>query len=160
MLHVLFDSPLYWDIKPFYPLTVNPLYGSGSSLEIYLLSVWMGSLGIIFYLLLLTVWAYKRLQKRPSKTQGNNTKIIPGAIFLFFCFSPNFHCKACECPMPTSILSCMLAELQSLPRQRFIRRKKVFEPLGSEPRSPTKALFRQNKSNARLFSQKKQCFHL
>lgn len=76
MLHVLFDSPLYWDIKPFYPLTVNPFYGWVSSLEIYLLSVWMGILGIIFYLLLLIVWAYKRQRKRPSKTQDNNTKII------------------------------------------------------------------------------------
>ena len=69
MLHVLFDAPLYWEIKPFYPLTANPLYGSVSSLEIYLLSFWMGVLGIIFYLLLLTVWAYKKLQKRPIKTQ-------------------------------------------------------------------------------------------
>ncbi len=26
-LHVLFDAPLYTDIKPFFPLTDNPLYG-------------------------------------------------------------------------------------------------------------------------------------
>ena len=111
MLHVLFDSPLYWDIKPFYPLTVNPLYGSVSSLEIYLLSVWMGILGIIFYLLLLTVWAYKRLQKRPSKTQGNNTKIIQEGLFSSFSVSPHFHCKACECPVPTSFLRNIFAKL-------------------------------------------------
>lgn len=63
MLHVLFDAPLYWDIKPFYPLTANPLYGSVSSLEIYLLSVWMGVLGIILYSLLFIVWVYKRRRK-------------------------------------------------------------------------------------------------
>ena len=27
-LHVLFDAPLYSDMKPFYPLQANPLYGS------------------------------------------------------------------------------------------------------------------------------------
>jgi len=67
MLHVLFDSPLYGDIKPFYPLNVNPLYGSASSLEIYLICVWLGILGVIFYLLVLTLWMRKRLQKRPSE---------------------------------------------------------------------------------------------
>jgi hypothetical protein len=74
MLHVLFDAPLYWDIKPFYPLTANPLYGSVSSLEIYLLSVWMGILGIIFYSLLLIIWAYKRLRKQPKTRLEKITK--------------------------------------------------------------------------------------
>jgi membrane-bound metal-dependent hydrolase YbcI (DUF457 family) len=27
LLHVLFDAPLYADIKPFYPLSANPFYG-------------------------------------------------------------------------------------------------------------------------------------
>jgi hypothetical protein len=62
MLHVLFDAPLYWEIKPFYPLTANPLYGWASALEIYLLSFWMGVFGIIFYLLLI-IWAYKKSLK-------------------------------------------------------------------------------------------------
>ena len=62
MLHVLFDSPLYLDIKPFYPLTANPLNGLGSSLEIYLLSFWMGVLGMIFYLLLI-VWHIRKRKK-------------------------------------------------------------------------------------------------
>ena len=66
MLHVLFDAPLYFDIKPFYPLTSNPIYGWASSSEIYLLSAWMGVLGIIFYALLI-VWVYKRPRKKPSK---------------------------------------------------------------------------------------------
>ena len=64
MLHVLFDSPLYPDIKPFYPLAANPLYGSASSLEISLLSVWMGILGITFYLLLVLSKTYTRVRER------------------------------------------------------------------------------------------------
>ena len=54
MLHVLFDSSLYGEIRPFYPLTINPLYGSACSIEIYLISVGMGVFGIIFYSLLPT----------------------------------------------------------------------------------------------------------
>lgn len=64
LLHVLFDSPLYEEMKPFYPLNVNPLYGSASSNEIYLLSVWLGILGVIFYALLFIVWVRKRLWKK------------------------------------------------------------------------------------------------
>jgi len=35
--HVLFDTPLYMDIKPFYPLNINPLYGLVSHKSMYLL---------------------------------------------------------------------------------------------------------------------------
>lgn len=72
MLHVLFDAPLYSDIKPFYPLTANPLFGSASSSEIYLLSVLMGILGVIFYVLLLVVQMYKRVREKSSGTQDAN----------------------------------------------------------------------------------------
>ena len=34
-LHVLFDAPLYGDIRPFYPLQANPLYGVLSSGAVY-----------------------------------------------------------------------------------------------------------------------------
>jgi len=34
-LHISLDSPLYLDIKPFWPLDFNPLYGVGSGFEIY-----------------------------------------------------------------------------------------------------------------------------
>lgn len=36
-LHVLFDAPVYADIKPFFPLNVNPLYGLISMPSMYLL---------------------------------------------------------------------------------------------------------------------------
>ena len=49
MLHVLLDSPLYSDIRPFYPLTANPLYNPALSIEVYSLCVWMGILGVVMY---------------------------------------------------------------------------------------------------------------
>ena len=35
--HVLLDSPLYTDIKPFYPVTTNPMYGLISHSTMYIL---------------------------------------------------------------------------------------------------------------------------
>jgi hypothetical protein len=49
MFHVLLDSPLYTDIKPLYPFTVNPFYNPNLSPEVYSFCVWMGILGIIYY---------------------------------------------------------------------------------------------------------------
>ena len=64
MLHVLLDSPLYDDIRPFYPLSANPLYHSASSLEVYSFCVWAGILGIVFYLGLLLFSVHRRLWKK------------------------------------------------------------------------------------------------
>jgi membrane-bound metal-dependent hydrolase YbcI (DUF457 family) len=36
-LHVLFDAPVYTDIRPFYPLQVNPLYGCLSIDTVYVI---------------------------------------------------------------------------------------------------------------------------
>jgi membrane-bound metal-dependent hydrolase YbcI (DUF457 family) len=58
--HVLLDAPLYSDIRPFYPLTINPLYNPALSLEVYSFCVWIGILGIIFYGALLVFSAYKK----------------------------------------------------------------------------------------------------
>jgi len=60
-LHVLLDSPLYTDIRPFYPLTANLLYNPALSSEIYSLCVWMGILGVIYYAGLLIFLAYRKL---------------------------------------------------------------------------------------------------
>jgi hypothetical protein len=71
-LHVLFDAPLYYDIKPFYPLTVNPLSSLASYSEIYSLSAWMGILGIIFYSLLI-VWTLRaRKNQEPLRSTVNS----------------------------------------------------------------------------------------
>ena len=60
MFHVLLDSPLYGDIRPFYPLKINPLYNPDLSSEIYGFCVWLGILGIIYYVCLLVFLAYKK----------------------------------------------------------------------------------------------------
>jgi hypothetical protein len=60
LLHVLLDSPLYSDIKPFFPHIANPLFGATFSIDIYLLSFWLGIFGIAFYIVLLIVSAYKK----------------------------------------------------------------------------------------------------
>jgi membrane-bound metal-dependent hydrolase YbcI (DUF457 family) len=49
IFHVLLDSPLYRDIKPLYPFTQNPFYNPNLSMEIYTFCIWMGFLGIIYY---------------------------------------------------------------------------------------------------------------
>jgi hypothetical protein len=60
MLHVLFDSPLYSDIQPFFPLNPNPMYGSISSSGIFLVTFIMGILGIAFYILILLLKVIKK----------------------------------------------------------------------------------------------------
>lgn len=49
-LHILFDSPLYADIKPLFPITVNPLYNSSvfAGFEIYSFCVILFVLGIAY----------------------------------------------------------------------------------------------------------------
>ena len=63
-LHVLLDSPLYGEMCPFFPSTINPLYNPALSLEVYSFCVWMGIIGIVFYVGLLAFLVYKKLRKR------------------------------------------------------------------------------------------------
>lgn len=51
VIHVLFDSLIYWDVKPFFPLSANPFYGWSSSSEVYLICAGMGALGALFWLI-------------------------------------------------------------------------------------------------------------
>ena len=48
-LHVLLDSPLYSDIKPFFPLSVNPLYHPEFTEDIYRLCKVLFMLGVVLY---------------------------------------------------------------------------------------------------------------
>lgn len=48
--HILLDSSLYTDIKPFYPLTINPFYGLFSAEQIYLFSGLSFFVAILIYL--------------------------------------------------------------------------------------------------------------
>ena len=50
--HILLDAPLYSDIKPFYPIIKNPLYGLISTEEIYIYCLLSFIPAFIFYLLI------------------------------------------------------------------------------------------------------------
>ena len=49
LLHVLMDSPLYHDIKPLYPILVNPLYNPRLTTMIYEACIFMSILGLLYY---------------------------------------------------------------------------------------------------------------
>jgi len=51
--HVLLDSPLYEDIRPFYPLDINPLHNPSLALLIYSFCLWTLLVG---FLLCLSLW--------------------------------------------------------------------------------------------------------
>ena len=49
VFHVLLDSPLYTDIKPFYPISVNPMYGIIGYSSMYILCSLLFIPAIILY---------------------------------------------------------------------------------------------------------------
>jgi membrane-bound metal-dependent hydrolase YbcI (DUF457 family) len=49
-LHILFDAPLYQDIKPFYPLSVNPFLDIVSMKAVYITSALFFLPALIIYL--------------------------------------------------------------------------------------------------------------
>lgn len=66
--HILLDSPLYRDIRPFYPMRNNPLYGLFSSQQIYFFCSLSFLLGILLYLFrLLIVKRTKNIQELKSE---------------------------------------------------------------------------------------------
>jgi membrane-bound metal-dependent hydrolase YbcI (DUF457 family) len=48
--HVLLDAPIYTDIKPFYPLIINPLYGLVSEKAMYLFCSALLIPALLFYI--------------------------------------------------------------------------------------------------------------
>ncbi len=50
-LHILFDSPLYRDIKPFYPSDFNPFFNTGffTGFDIYFLCILLFVAGVVIY---------------------------------------------------------------------------------------------------------------
>jgi len=60
--HILLDSPLYPDIKPLYPLDVNPFFSSDLAVSIYIYMFCIFSLlfGVIVYIIRLAVQAMKK----------------------------------------------------------------------------------------------------
>jgi membrane-bound metal-dependent hydrolase YbcI (DUF457 family) len=47
--HVMLDSPLYDDIRPFFPFQANPLFDPSLSSWVYSVSLWLGILGIMYW---------------------------------------------------------------------------------------------------------------
>ena len=82
MIHVLLDSPLYTDVQPFFPIATNPLYNSVSPLEIYLISFWLGILGIIFYACLFLFRTYTKARNKRQKHQPNTLSNILGQWYM------------------------------------------------------------------------------
>ncbi|MGQ4915929.1 MAG: hydrolase [Candidatus Asgardarchaeia archaeon] len=52
--HILLDAPLYTDIRPFYPVMVNPLYGIVSASTIYMFCEITILTGLLFYIITIT----------------------------------------------------------------------------------------------------------
>jgi membrane-bound metal-dependent hydrolase YbcI (DUF457 family) len=49
-LHIITDAPLYADVRPFWPLTSNPLYGLVSDGAMYSLCAWLFIPALLLYL--------------------------------------------------------------------------------------------------------------
>ncbi len=63
-LHILFDAPLYTDIKPFFPINKNPFYGLVTNNQMYNLCTLLFLPALIFYII--TVIQYRKLQLNKS----------------------------------------------------------------------------------------------
>jgi membrane-bound metal-dependent hydrolase YbcI (DUF457 family) len=52
-IHILFDSRVYTDIQPFYPLTNNPLLTTGilAGLDSYIICIWSFFAAIVLYMI-------------------------------------------------------------------------------------------------------------
>jgi len=63
-IHVLLDSPLYVDIRPFYPLNANPLYNPETSFKMWLtiniICIFMWIIGLVYYIGLVIYLVMKR----------------------------------------------------------------------------------------------------
>ena len=60
-LHIMLDAPLYSDVRPFYPLDVNPLFSNSIAvgIYIYMFCIFSFLVGAIIYLLRLAFQAVK-----------------------------------------------------------------------------------------------------
>jgi len=64
ILHVLFDAVLYSEMTPFFPWIINPLIGMGLSVfQVYSFCIWLGILGIAYYLVALVYSIFKSHHK-------------------------------------------------------------------------------------------------
>lgn len=55
LLHISMDIPLYHEMKPFYPIIINPFYNPQLTKAIYELCIFMGIVGLLYYFYLITI---------------------------------------------------------------------------------------------------------
>ncbi len=65
VFHVLLDAPLYYDIKPFFPLSDNPLFGLVLGSSVYLFCM---------LCILPAIWLFMLLKKRQKINIPNNSE--------------------------------------------------------------------------------------
>ena len=81
-LHILLDSPLYSDIRPFYPWNFNPLYSDSVfvGIEIYALSALPFLAGLILYAYI-ALRSWKNTKKR-AESQPDGSRLISPSVTL------------------------------------------------------------------------------
>ncbi len=73
-IHILLDSPIYTDIRPFFPLDFNPFYRITSlagSLET-MICVWCFLAALIIYIIRLIIYTITNRRKNHSSDENNN----------------------------------------------------------------------------------------
>lgn len=73
-IHILLDSPIYTDIRPFFPLDFNPFFRSTSlpGLQETLICVWCFIAGIFVYIIRLILFMIKNRRKNINSKENNN----------------------------------------------------------------------------------------
>jgi hypothetical protein len=67
LLHVVLDAFLYAEMEPFFPWAANPLlYAGFSSLEVYMLCVFLGVFGVIYWGALLVYSTYQKTKNHSA----------------------------------------------------------------------------------------------
>ncbi len=73
-IHILLDSPLYTDIRPFFPLDFNPFYSTVNLTGLlYAICVWCFLTGLIVYIIRLSIYAIKNRRKNHNSHKNNKS---------------------------------------------------------------------------------------
>ena len=72
-IHILLDSPIYTDIRPFFPLDFNPFYRTTSlpGLLETMMCVWCFIAGLIVYIIRLMIFVKKHPRKNHNSDDNN-----------------------------------------------------------------------------------------
>jgi len=75
-IHILLDSPIYTDIRPFFPLDFNPFYRTTSlSGLLQTICVWCFLAGIIVYIIRLIIYAIKNRNEKNNSDENNTPNL-------------------------------------------------------------------------------------